>query len=69
MDWNDPAGIAYAAAAVTCAAYAFVTWRRRASNPTFAVSLTSVMLGGCWWSVGLAVAVASANETVAAMGC
>jgi N-terminal 7TM region of histidine kinase len=67
MDWNDPAGVAYAVAAAICAAIAFVTWRRREQNPNLAVSLTCVMLGGCWWSVGLAVAVASDNETVAAI--
>ncbi|MDQ1535930.1 MAG: hypothetical protein QOE58_323 [Actinomycetota bacterium] len=67
MNWSDPAAIAYASAAVTCAAVSVVTLRRRADNPTLALSLSFVMLGGCWWSVGLAVAVASSNATVAAI--
>jgi hypothetical protein len=46
MDWSDPVGIAYAAAAVTCAAVAFVTWRRRVQNPNVAATLTLVMVGG-----------------------
>jgi len=41
----DLVGMANAAAAVTCAAIAIVTWRRRAQNLTFAVALTFVMVG------------------------
>lgn len=67
MDVFDPAGLAYAAAALTTAAVALVTWRRRAQNPMVAATLTLVMVGGCWWSVGLAVVVASTNDTVAAI--
>jgi diguanylate cyclase (GGDEF)-like protein len=63
----DPTGIANVASAVACAAIAVVTWRRRAQNLTFAVALTFTMLGGCWWSVALAVVVGSSNQTVAAV--
>jgi diguanylate cyclase (GGDEF)-like protein len=63
----DLVGIANAAAAVTCAAIAVVTWRRRAQNLTFAVALTFAMVGGCWWSVALAVVVASTNQTAVAI--
>jgi len=63
----DLVGIANTAAAVACAAIAVVTWRRRAQNLTFAVALTFVMVGGCWWSVALAAVVASTNQTVAAI--
>jgi diguanylate cyclase (GGDEF)-like protein len=63
----DPTGIANVASAVACAAIAVVTWRRRAQNLTFAVALTFTMLGGCWWSVALAVVVGSSNQTVAAI--
>ena len=60
------AAIAYLAAAVTCAAVAVVTWRRRSQAPTLAVTLILDMVGGCWWSVGLGVAVVATNQTVAA---
>ncbi|HSK34031.1 MAG TPA: diguanylate cyclase [Propionicimonas sp.] len=63
----DPVVIANAAGAVICAVIATVTWRRRAQNPNFATALTFVMLGGCWWSVSLAVVVGSTNQTVAAL--
>jgi diguanylate cyclase (GGDEF)-like protein len=63
----DPVVIAYAAAAVICATIADVSWRRRARNWTFAMALTFVMVGGCWWSVALAVVVGSNNQTVAAV--
>jgi len=63
----DPVVIANAAAAVICAAIAAVTWRRRAQNFAFAMALTFVMVGGCWWSVALAVVVGSTNQTVAAI--
>jgi diguanylate cyclase (GGDEF)-like protein len=63
----DPDVIAYAAAAVVCASIAGVSWRRRARNWTFALALTFVMVGGCWWSVALAVVVGSTNQTVAAV--
>ena len=64
---RNPAGIAYVAAAVVFAVVAVVTWRRRAHSPTIAAALTLVMVGACWWTVSLAVAVASTNETVAAI--
>jgi diguanylate cyclase (GGDEF)-like protein len=67
MDVLDPAGLAYAATALITAAVALVTWRRRGQNPAVAAALTLVMVGGCWWSAGLAVVVASTNETVAAI--
>jgi len=67
MNMLDLAVLAYTAAAVTTAAVAIATWRRRTQNPIVAESLTLVMVGGCWWSVGLAVVVASTNETVAAI--
>jgi diguanylate cyclase (GGDEF)-like protein len=64
---RDPGGIAYAAAAVVFAVVAVVSWRRRAHSPTIAAALTLVMVGACWWAVSLAVAVASTDETVAAI--
>jgi diguanylate cyclase (GGDEF)-like protein len=63
----DPVGIANAVGAGACAAIAAVTWRRRAQNLTFAVALTIVMLGGCWWCMALAVVVGSTSQTVAAI--
>jgi len=63
----DPVVIANAAGAVICAVIAIVTWRRRAQNPIIAMALTFVMLGGCWWSVSLAVVVGSTNQTVTAI--
>jgi len=63
----EPVVIANAAAAIISAAIAAVTWRRRAQNLGFAVALTLVMVGGCWWSVALAVVVGSTNQTVAAI--
>jgi diguanylate cyclase (GGDEF)-like protein len=62
-----PGGIAYASAAVVFAVVAVVSWRRRAHSPTIAAALTLVMVGACWWAVSLAVAVASTDETVAAI--
>lgn len=59
--------VAYTVAAAICASIATVTWRRRAQNPPFATALTFVMLGGCWWSVALAVLEASTNQTVSAV--
>lgn len=63
----DPVVIANAAAAASCAVIAAVTWQRRAQNWALALALTFVMLGGCWWSVALAVVVGSTNQTVAAI--
>jgi diguanylate cyclase (GGDEF)-like protein len=63
----EPVAIANAAAAIICAAIGTVTWRRRAQNRAFAVALTFVMAGGCWWSLALAVVVGSTNQTVAAI--
>ncbi len=63
----DPVVIANVAGAVICAVIAIITWRRRAQNPIFAVALTFVMLGGCWWSVSLAVVVGSTSQTVVAI--
>jgi len=63
----DPIVIAYTAAAVICATIAAVSWRRRARNWSFAMALTFVMVGGCWWSAALAVVVGSTNRTVAAV--
>jgi diguanylate cyclase (GGDEF)-like protein len=68
MDWSDPTGIAYAAAAATCAIVAYVTWQRQAQNPALARPLTLVMVGACWWSVGRVAVVASTSETGAAIG-
>ncbi len=59
--------IANAVAAVICAAIATVTWRRRALHVPFAVALTFVMAGGCWWSVALAIVVGATNQTVVAI--
>jgi len=67
MDAFDPAALAYAAAALTTAAIALVTWRQRRQSPAVAAALTLVMVGGCWWSVGLGVVVASTSESVAAI--
>ena len=67
MVLRDPAGIVYAAAAVVFAVVAIVTWRRRAHSPTIAAALTVVMVGACWWTVSLAVAVAATDGTVAAV--
>ena len=50
-----------------CAAIAAVSWRRRAQNWALAASLTFVMVGGCWWSIALAVVVGSTNETIKAI--
>ena len=63
----DLVGIVYVVAAVVSVAVAIVTWRRREQSPTLAVALTFVMVGACWWSVGDAVIVESANETVVAI--
>ncbi|WP_298459524.1 diguanylate cyclase [uncultured Cellulomonas sp.] len=64
----DPAGLAYACAAVVFAVVATVTWRRRASNPAVAAALVAAMLGACWWSLADAVGVAAVDETVSAVG-
>jgi diguanylate cyclase (GGDEF)-like protein len=64
---RDPAGLAYAVTAVVCMAVAVFTWRCRAQNPTLSTTLTLVMVGGCWWSIGLAVTVASTDPTVSAI--
>lgn len=63
----DPIVIANATAAVICAVLATVSWRRRAQNWALAVSLTFVMLGGCWWSAALAVVVSSKSQTIRAI--
>jgi diguanylate cyclase (GGDEF)-like protein len=63
----DLVGIANAVAAVICAWVAVVTWRRRVHNPTIAAALVIVMVGACWWSVADALALASTNQTVAAI--
>jgi diguanylate cyclase (GGDEF)-like protein len=60
-------GIAYVAAAVVFAWIAGVTWRRRAHNPTVALSLVVVMLGLGLSSLADAVAVASTTERAAAI--
>lgn len=64
---RDPTGIAYAAVAVAFAWIAALTWRRKAHNPTVAVSLVVVMLGLGVSSVADAVAVASTNQLTAAI--
>jgi diguanylate cyclase (GGDEF)-like protein len=63
----EPTGIAYAVAAVVFAWVAVLTWRRRAHDPTVALSLVVVMLGLGVSSVADAVAVASTNQTTAAI--
>jgi diguanylate cyclase (GGDEF)-like protein len=63
----DPVVFANLTAAVICAVLANVSWRRRAQNSALAVSLTFVMLGGCWWSACLAVVVGSTSQTVKAI--
>jgi hypothetical protein len=50
-----------------CVAIAAVSWRRRAQNWALAVALTFVMLGGCWWSLSLALVVGSTNQTIRAI--
>jgi diguanylate cyclase (GGDEF)-like protein len=62
------AGTAYGSAAVALASIAVIARRREAHNPTFAVALTCAMAGASWWSAANAVAVASTNQTVAAIG-
>ena len=64
---RDPTGVAYAVAAVVFAWVAALTWRRKAHNPTVAMSLVVVMLGLGVSSLADAVAVASANQTAAAV--
>ncbi len=64
---RDPTGIAYAVVAVVFAWVAALTWRRRADNPTVAVSLVVVMMGLGASSVADAVAVASTNQMSAAI--
>ncbi len=54
-------------AGLICAFIATVTWRRRNQNLPFAVALTVVMVGGCWWSVALALVVGSTNQHIAAL--
>jgi len=63
----DSAGLAYAVGAVVCACIAVVAWRRRAHNLTLGAALTIVMVGACWWAVGLGVPRVATNETVAAI--
>ena len=67
MVLGDPTAIAYVVAAVVFAWVAALTWRRQAHNPTVAVSLVVVMLGLGVSSVADAVAVASTNQTMAAI--
>jgi diguanylate cyclase (GGDEF)-like protein len=62
---SEPAGIAYAAAAVVYVVVAVITWRRRALHPTVATSLVGVMLGACWWSVADALALATDHPRLA----
>jgi hypothetical protein len=64
---GDPTGVAYAAAAVVFAWIAVVTWRRRAHNPTVAVSLVVVMLGLGVSSLADAVALTSTTQRTAAI--
>ncbi len=64
---SDPAGIAYTAAAGAFVVLALITWRRRALNPTVALTLVLVMLGACWWSVFDAVAASAVVPQVAAV--
>jgi len=64
---HELVGITNVAAAIACAVIAVVTWRRRALNQSFAVALTFVMAGGCWWSVALAVVVAAPSPTAVAI--
>jgi hypothetical protein len=64
---RDPTGIAYAVAAVVFAWIAFVTWRRRAHNPTVAVALVVVMLELGASSIADAVAVLSTTQRTAAI--
>lgn len=64
---RDLTGIAYAVSAAVFVWVAVLTWRRRAHNPTVAVSLVVVMLGLGVSSVADAVAVASTNQMTAAI--
>jgi diguanylate cyclase (GGDEF)-like protein len=64
---RDPTGFAYVVAAVVFAWIAFVTWRRRAHNPTVAVALVVVMLGLGASSIADAVAVLSTTQRTAAI--
>ncbi len=64
---GEPTAIAYALAAVVFACVAVLTWRRRAHNPTVAISLVVVMLGLGVSSVADAAAVASSHERAAAL--
>jgi len=62
------AGTAYGVAAVVLAVIAVLARRREAHNQNFAVALTCVMAGASWWAAADAVAVASTNQTDAAIG-
>jgi diguanylate cyclase (GGDEF)-like protein len=64
---QHPVGIAYALAAIVFAWIASVTWRRRAHNPTLAVSMVVVMMGLGVSSIADAVAVSSATQRTAAI--
>ena len=64
---REPTAIAYAVAAVVFAWVAVLTWRRRAHNPTVALSLVVVMVGLGVSSVADAVAVGSTSQTTAAI--
>ena len=63
----EPTAIAYAVAAGVFAWVALLTWRRRAHNPTVALSLVVVMLGLGVSSVADAVAVSSTSQLAAAI--
>ena len=63
----NPTGIAYSVAAIVFAWIAVLTWRRRAHDRTIAVSLVVVMLGLGVSSIADAFAVASTNQTIAAI--
>ena len=67
MVLQHPVGIAYASAAIVFAWIASVTWRRRAHNPTLAVSMVVVMMGLGVSSIADAVAVSSATQRTAAI--
>ena len=60
-------GIAYVAAAVVFGWIAVLTWRRRAHNPTVALSMVVVMVGLGLSSLADAVAVASTTQRAAAI--
>jgi diguanylate cyclase (GGDEF)-like protein len=67
MMLSDPAGIAYALAAISCATVAVVAWRRRAHNQTLALSLSVAMAGACWWAACFALPRVVPTETMTAV--